>query len=106
MIKLTEQAVLDRGTLALAATLFISPWVFGFDGVPAAAWTAWIDAATIAMVSFAFSSTERRARLRTLSHACIDTFHKLAEYRIKTLTRVRKINFDLCGYAARVGREH
>jgi hypothetical protein len=43
----------------LAAILFISPWAFGFDGVPAAAWTAWIDAPAIAMVSFAFSSAEQ-----------------------------------------------
>jgi len=43
----------------LATTLFISPWAFGFAGVPAAAWTAWIDAPAIAIVSFAFSSAEQ-----------------------------------------------
>jgi len=50
--------LLNWCALALATTLFISPWVFGFDGVPAAAWTAWIDAPAIAIVSFAFSSAE------------------------------------------------
>ena len=59
MIKLAEQAVLNRGSLALAVILFMSPWAFGFDRVPAAAWTAWIDAPVIAMISFAFSSTEQ-----------------------------------------------
>lgn len=58
MITLREQAVLNRGALALAAILFMSPWVFGFDRIPAAAWTAWIDAPVIAMISFAFSSAE------------------------------------------------
>jgi hypothetical protein len=43
----------------LATTLFISPWAFGFDGVPAAAWTAWIDASAIAIAGFAFSSAEQ-----------------------------------------------
>ena len=51
--------LLNWCALALATTLFISPWAFGFDGVPAAAWTAWIDAPAIAIVSFAFSSAEQ-----------------------------------------------
>jgi hypothetical protein len=58
-IKLTEKAVLNGGALVLAATLFISPWAFGFNGVPKAAWTAWIDAPAIAIASFAFSSAEQ-----------------------------------------------
>jgi hypothetical protein len=59
IIKLTEEAVLNWGVRVLAVILFMSPWAFGFDGVPAAAWTAWIDAPAIAMVSFAFSSGEQ-----------------------------------------------
>jgi hypothetical protein len=59
MIKLTEQTALNRGALALAAILFVSPWPLGFNRVPAAAWTAWIDAPAIAMVSFAFYNAEQ-----------------------------------------------
>jgi hypothetical protein len=59
MIKLTEEAMLNWGAVVLAASLFVSPWAFGFDGVPAAAWTAWIDALAIAMASFAFSNAEQ-----------------------------------------------
>ena len=58
-IKLIEKAVLNGGALVLAAILFMSPWAFGFDGVPEAAWTAWIDAPAIAIASFAFSSAEQ-----------------------------------------------
>jgi hypothetical protein len=58
MIKPIEEAVLKWGTLVLAAVFFMSPWVFGFNDVPAAAWTAWIEAPAIAMISLAFSSAE------------------------------------------------
>ena len=57
MIKLDE-AVLKWATLVLAAILFMSPYAFGFDDVPAAAWAAWIEAPAIAMISLAFSSAE------------------------------------------------
>jgi hypothetical protein len=59
MVKLTEKAVLNGSALLSAAILFMSPWAFGFDGVPEAAWTAWIDAPAIAIASFAFSSAEQ-----------------------------------------------
>lgn len=58
-MKLTEEAVLNWVALASAATLFISPWALGFANVPAAAWTAWIDAACIAIVILAFSGAEQ-----------------------------------------------
>jgi len=54
--KLSKETVLNWCALVSAAALFISPWVFGFEGVPAAAWTAWIEALAITMVILAFAS--------------------------------------------------
>lgn len=43
----------DWLNLILAVLLFISPWVFGFTGETAAAWTAWVMAVVIAVFAVA-----------------------------------------------------
>jgi hypothetical protein len=37
--------------LVLAALLFIAPWVVGFSGESAAAWTAWLSAVALAILA-------------------------------------------------------
>jgi hypothetical protein len=44
---------LDVITLALAALLFISPWMMNFADLAVAAWAAWISAVVIGIVSLA-----------------------------------------------------
>jgi SPW repeat len=43
----------DAINLILAVWLFLSPWIVGFAGVTAAAWTAWLSAIAIAAFAIA-----------------------------------------------------
>jgi hypothetical protein len=38
----------DKAVLGLGVLVFLSPWLFGFSSLPAAAWNAWIVGAYIA----------------------------------------------------------
>ena len=52
------------------------------------------------------SLDRRRFQLRALCHAGIDAVDELAEGRIETMARVRKVDLDLGGDPAGIGREH
>jgi hypothetical protein len=52
--------LLGFGTLIAATLLFVSPWLFGFVGVPTAAWSAWILAVLMLI------SGEQHAVARTI----------------------------------------
>ncbi len=43
----------DWANLALAAWLFVSPWILGYAGLPGAAWNAWIVAAGVGAITVA-----------------------------------------------------
>ena len=46
----------------LAVILFVSPWIFGFSGVTALAWSAWIVAILIVLaIGSLYPTTRRRA---------------------------------------------
>lgn len=48
-LKLKSPEAIRRGLITLAGlVLFLSPWLFGFAGEPAAAWSAWLLGAIIA----------------------------------------------------------
>ncbi|RNL85436.1 SPW repeat protein [Halostreptopolyspora alba] len=55
-------------TLALGALLFLSPWLLAFTDTMAAAWTAWIAGAVIAVMGIVSlpmaNTTHRRAATR------------------------------------------
>jgi hypothetical protein len=46
-----ELTAINLVNAALAAVLFVSPWLFGFADQPAAAWNAWV--AGLAIGAFA-----------------------------------------------------
>jgi hypothetical protein len=51
VIARTEDHTVNGLNLALAAILFVSPWLFGFAGHQTGSWNAWISAALIALVA-------------------------------------------------------
>ncbi len=53
VLRKTVQQLPGSLDLFFAACLFISPWVLGFTGETAAAWTAWLTAIVIAGLALA-----------------------------------------------------
>jgi len=51
LIARNEDNTINGLNLALAALLFISPWLFGFAGPQVGSWNAWVSAALIAVVA-------------------------------------------------------
>lgn len=49
----TELTAINIINAALAAFLFVSPWLFGFSGTPAASWNAWICGLAVAVLALA-----------------------------------------------------
>ncbi|RCV50528.1 SPW repeat protein [Marinitenerispora sediminis] len=58
----------EAATLVLGVLMFVTPWVLGFAGNPAAAWTAWIVGLVIAVMGAIGLPMSNVTHRRTIPH--------------------------------------
>lgn len=91
----------DWVNLFLAGWLFITPWFYGFTGLPGAAWNAWIVAVLVAV--FAVAALARFAQWQEWANIVLGVWLAISPWVVGGATAPAiRWNFVLVGLAIAV----